>query len=88
VTDAELARDIAEQAGRLLLAIRAEGRETGKALGVRGDHEANALILARLAAARPDDAILSEEASDDPASIRRAARTGRCMSRWRSIACR
>ncbi|MEN2786988.1 3'(2'),5'-bisphosphate nucleotidase CysQ [Sphingomonas qilianensis] len=65
VNDAELARDIAEEAGRLLLAIRAEGREDGKALGVRGDHEANALILARLAAARPGDAILSEEAGDD-----------------------
>ena len=65
MTDAELARDIADEAGRLLLAIRAEGCETGKALGVRGDAEANALILARLAAARPGDAILSEEASDD-----------------------
>lgn len=65
--DAALARDIAEDAGRLLMAIRAERRETGKALGARGDHEANALILARLAAARPGDGVLSEEASDDRA---------------------
>ena len=65
MTDAALARDIAEEAGRLLLAIRAEARETGKPLGDRGDHEANALILARLAEARPGDAVLSEEAGDD-----------------------
>jgi 3'(2'), 5'-bisphosphate nucleotidase len=63
--DATLAAAIAEEAGALLQAIRAEGRETGKALGDRGDREANTLILARLAAARPDDFILSEESVDD-----------------------
>jgi 3'(2'), 5'-bisphosphate nucleotidase len=63
--DATLAAAIAEEAGALLQAIRAEGRETGKALGDRGDREANMLILARLAAARPGDFILSEESVDD-----------------------
>ena len=63
--DAALAAAIAEEAGALLQAIRAERRETGKALGDRGDREANTLILARLAAARPDDFILSEESVDD-----------------------
>jgi 3'(2'), 5'-bisphosphate nucleotidase len=63
--DATLAAAIAEEAGALLQAIRAEGRETGKALGDRGDREANTLILARLAAARPNDFILSEESVDD-----------------------
>jgi 3'(2'), 5'-bisphosphate nucleotidase len=63
--DAMLAAAIAGEAGALLQAIRAEGRETGKALGDRGDHEANVLILARLAVARPDDFILSEESVDD-----------------------
>ena len=63
--DATLAAAIAEEAGALLHAIRAEGRETGKALGDRGDREANTLILARLAAARPGDFILSEESVDD-----------------------
>jgi len=62
--DAELARAIAEEAGALLLRIQAEC-----AGGDRGDREANALILANLALARPDDAILSEESADDPARL-------------------
>ena len=65
MTDGDLARDIAAEAGALLRRIREEGSEQGKALGARGDHEANALILARLAAERPDDCVLSEEAADD-----------------------
>jgi 3'(2'), 5'-bisphosphate nucleotidase len=67
VTDVELARSVAEEAGALLLAIRARGTATGKALGDIGDREANDLILARLRAARPDDFILSEESIDDTA---------------------
>lgn len=66
MTDAELAREIAQEAGALLLAIQAEGAD-----GARGDREANALILARLRAARPDDAILSEESADDLSRIDR-----------------
>lgn len=66
LTDAELARAIAVEAGALLLAIR-RGGKTGGALGDRGDAEANTLILDRLRAARPDDHVLSEEALDDPA---------------------
>ncbi|MHA6719915.1 3'(2'),5'-bisphosphate nucleotidase CysQ [Sphingomonas sp. RS6] len=60
MTDAELARAIATEAGALLLAI-----QNDCAGGARGDREANELILARLRAARPDDAILSEESADD-----------------------
>jgi 3'(2'), 5'-bisphosphate nucleotidase len=67
VTDAELARDIATEAGALLLRIQAEC-----AGGDRGDREANALILERLRAARPDDAILSEESADDPVRLARS----------------
>jgi 3'(2'), 5'-bisphosphate nucleotidase len=67
VSDTDLARAVAEEAGALLLAIRAEGSEAGKALGVRGDRDANSLILERLRAARPDDFILSEESVDDRA---------------------
>ncbi len=67
MTDTELAVAIAAEAGDLLRAIRAEGAETGRALGDRGDREANALILRRLAEARPDDFILSEESLDDRA---------------------
>ncbi|RIA43535.1 3'(2'),5'-bisphosphate nucleotidase [Hephaestia caeni] len=65
MTDAELAGELAAEAGNLLRRIRDEGIEDGKALGQRGDREANALILARLASERPDDAVLSEEAKDD-----------------------
>jgi 3'(2'), 5'-bisphosphate nucleotidase len=66
-TDVELARSVAEEAGALLLAVRARGTEQGKALGDAGDREANVLILDRLRAARPDDFILSEESIDDMA---------------------
>lgn len=66
-SDVELARSVAEEAGALLLAIRARGTEQGKALGDAGDREANMLILNRLRAARPDDFILSEESIDDTA---------------------
>jgi 3'(2'), 5'-bisphosphate nucleotidase len=65
VNDAELAREIASEAGDLLLAIRARADLTGAALGDCGDREADDLIHTRLRAARPDDFILSEETTDD-----------------------
>jgi len=65
-TDAELAADLAEEAGRLLLAIREQvGHDFPPALGDAGDVHANALLLKRLRAERPGDAVLSEEAHDD-----------------------
>ncbi len=65
-TDAELAADLAEEAGRLLLAVREEiGHDFPPALGDAGDVRANALLLRRLRAERPGDAVLSEEAHDD-----------------------
>jgi 3'(2'), 5'-bisphosphate nucleotidase len=67
MTDAALAAAIAEEAGALLLAI--QGACAG---GARGDREANALILERLRAARPDDAILSEESADDLSRLERS----------------
>ena len=67
MTDAELARSIAEEAGALLL--RVQGECAG---GDRGDREANDLILARLRAARPEDAILSEESADDLSRLTRS----------------
>ncbi len=64
--DAELAADLAEQAGRLLLAVRDEiGHDFPPALGDAGDVRANALLIDRLRAERPGDAVLSEEAHDD-----------------------
>lgn len=66
MSDARLAAAIAEEAGKLLVAIQREG---GATIGARGDAKANRLILDRLRAARPDDAILSEESVDDPARL-------------------
>ena len=67
MTDAELARAIATEAGILLQEIRARATCSERDLGDRGDREANELILQRLRAARPDDFILSEESHDDGA---------------------
>jgi 3'(2'), 5'-bisphosphate nucleotidase len=64
VNDAALARSIAAEAGDLLRSIRAAS-QPGRALGDRGDREANALILARLATERPGEFVLSEESLDD-----------------------
>lgn len=66
LTDAELAAELAEEAGRLLLTIREQvGHDFPPALGDAGDVHANALLLKRLRAERPGDAVLSEEAHDD-----------------------
>jgi 3'(2'), 5'-bisphosphate nucleotidase len=62
--DADVARTIAAEAGALLLALQQGGGLPGE-LGTQGDREANALIIARLKAAFPNDFILSEEAPDD-----------------------
>ena len=66
MSDAELARKIATEAGTLLLAI-----QNDCARGDRGDREANTLILDRLREARPEDAILSEESADDLSRLER-----------------
>lgn len=71
MTDAELARAIAEAAGKTLLLLRETGLFTGKALGAAGDRVANTLILEALALHRPDDAVLSEERADDAVRLNR-----------------
>ena len=64
VGDAALAADLAEQAGRILLDLRARGEVEGKALGKEGDRLAHAYLMDRLRTERPDDGILSEESRD------------------------
>jgi len=64
LTDAELAAELAEEAGRILLDLRSNGSLDGKALGEAGDRLANRYLMDRLAAERPDDGILSEESRD------------------------
>jgi 3'(2'), 5'-bisphosphate nucleotidase len=66
VDDHELAADIAREAGELLVELQAR-----RATKDEGDRLSNDLILARLAAARPDDAILSEESKDSPLRLER-----------------
>ncbi|RPA02580.1 3'(2'),5'-bisphosphate nucleotidase CysQ [Gordonia sp. OPL2] len=64
-TDRALAGELATAAGELLMDIRATSGLTGKELGKAGDLRSNELLLERLAAERPDDAVLSEESADD-----------------------
>ena len=68
-SDVDLAAHLARQAGQLLLSIRSTSGLEGKELGKRGDHDANELLLAGLAEARPADAVLSEESVDSPARL-------------------
>jgi 3'(2'), 5'-bisphosphate nucleotidase len=63
--EAALAEAIAREVSALLLDLAGPSGLEGRALCAAGDREANALILDRLHAARPDDAILSEESADD-----------------------
>lgn len=71
LTDAELAADLAADAGKLLLQVRAEiGFDQPWTLGEAGDRQANSLLLRRLQAERPGDAVLSEEAHDDLARLK------------------
>ena len=69
--DHSLAAEIATAAGRLLLQVRIELADADA--GVRkdeGDRRAHEFIMERLQAARPDDAILSEEGKDDLSRLR------------------
>ena len=72
MSDHDDAHRIATEAGELLLQIRAEaaaGRLDPSQLKDEGDRRSNELILARLAEAYPDDAVLSEEKADDPSRV-------------------
>jgi len=69
MNDTELARQIAETAGRILVELRNSGLFAGKELGQAGDELANAFIMRALRRNRPDDAILSEEERDNSARL-------------------
>jgi 3'(2'), 5'-bisphosphate nucleotidase len=66
--DDRLAAELAEQAGKLLLDLRAEAGEPGD-LRKAGDRLSHEFLAAELAARRPGDAVLSEEGKDDPARL-------------------
>ena len=63
--DITLARELANEAGALLVALRSASSHHGTALGDVGDARANEFLLTRLAALRPNDAVLSEESADN-----------------------
>ena len=65
MTDAELAAQLAEIAGRLLLEVRNCGLIAGKALGKAGDQTANQFLVHAIRDQRPDDGLLSEEEKDN-----------------------
>jgi len=77
--DHALAARLATEAGRLLVDLRARrvaeagdagpAGVDGRALGDEGDRRAHELLVAALAEARPDDAVLSEEGVADPARL-------------------
>jgi 3'(2'), 5'-bisphosphate nucleotidase len=71
IDDHALARELAETAGALLLRLRDEaGPEVDAAdLRSRGDRQSHLLLMEQLAEARPGDAVLSEEGSDDLARL-------------------
>ena len=64
-SDEQLAERLATAAGAILLELQTSGEFIGKALGQAGDARANAMLMHELRAARPDDAILSEEEKDN-----------------------
>src|SRR5688572_3470135 len=70
LSDAELAATLALAAGNRLQELRRQLQGlTSEALKARGDAEAQGVLASGLAAARPSDAVLSEEAADDPARL-------------------
>lgn len=68
--DLALAAQLAAIAGDRLLTIRTEWTGDPRDLGKAGDLAAQDVLASGLAAARPGDAVLSEEAADDPARLR------------------
>jgi len=66
LSDVQVAARAAQAAADALLALRAQGELTGRALGDAGDAAAQTAILASLSADRPEDVVFSEEAVDDP----------------------
>jgi len=68
--DHALARELAEEAGRGLLELRARGfGDEPDTLRKAGDRLSHEFCVAELARRRPDDVVLSEEGADDPARL-------------------
>ncbi len=68
VDDHLLARDLAEQAGRRLVELRARGGDPD-VLRKTGDRQSHEFLTRELADRRPGDVVLSEEGADNPARL-------------------
>ena len=64
--DQQLAHQLAEEAGRLLVDLRSGSNLEGPSLAREGDRSSHEFIVGQLRALRPEDAVVSEE--DDPSS--------------------
>ena len=68
--DHALARELAAEAGRRLLKLRAGGSgDEPDLLRKAGDRSSHEFLAAELARRRPGDVVLSEEGADDPARL-------------------
>ena len=71
MNDHRLAATLATEAGRLLLDVRTEFADaTAQERKAAGDQRSHDFLMEQLAAACPDDAVLSEEGADDPVRLR------------------
>jgi 3'(2'), 5'-bisphosphate nucleotidase len=68
-SDHETAATLAREAGKLLLQVRTRDFADTTARKAAGDAESHRFLVDRLAAVRPDDAVLSEEGADDPVRL-------------------
>lgn len=71
-SDAELAADLAAQAGEILLRLREDNGASPGDLGKAGDKAANAFLVAALREQRSDDGLLSEEERDNRDRLRKS----------------
>jgi 3'(2'), 5'-bisphosphate nucleotidase len=71
-SDGELAAELAEAAGRVLVELRNSGVFEGRMLGKEGDRMANVLLTDALLARRPEDGLLSEESQDNEQRLAKA----------------
>ena len=68
-TDHQVAGSLATSAGELLLRLRGRDFPDAAARKAAGDAESHRFLVERLAAERPEDAVLSEEGADDPVRL-------------------
>lgn len=73
-SDMDVSASVAAEAGQLLLELRetfgpVDDKERANELRKAADRASHELIVARLAEARPGDAVLSEEGADDPVRL-------------------